>query len=1379
VVARGAVCLALAALLAAPAWGAPSQVDALLARSERDPEGARRGLSELAARKLEPAERLEVDLAWPLILERCGQASRARAAWRQLLAEGIDVASELLRLEGARLEVHHGPTAPGSRPTIELRGRRTGPVALRLYRVDSTRFRDTIERARGLFAHLNAPPPAALTKLAQWSVPALVPGTPARTAAPVQLSVGLYLLVVEARGVARPIPLHVSGTAALVRRGSGKGLVWLVERATGLPIPRLALEAHDALGRPLAKLGVTGWEERDVGVLRYEGDAPWAIGWRGADLVRVRLLPQRPLPEAPNEALWTDLPRYRAGAPLHARRLEGRVPLKLLTPDGLVWASAQEPVLIHRLPPWAPSGRWEVRAGRAGVGVWVDPPDDPDVRLEVEFGEGALRLRASVRGGFPLRGRRVRYALQAWPAAPTWEGDRARPLAPHAPRRTGEGPRMLASGEVVLDGHGTASVPLPPRGSRWTVLRAQAWLEDGALRARAQAQTNTGPKLALQLTTGRRLVRPNQVIPVRLVAIDRRGERVPRQAVILRAGPGRGSKPWIERSLRTNERGSAETSLSLNQRGPASLEVLSPDRSATARAALWLSDPPAARPAERLELLLGRQKATSTAALGLLPFARGATLLTAEGRRVLSTRTYSVMDAQLPLLFPLPPPPGGRFALHVFHGDAWQREAVDLEAGPDPLDIRVHTSQAQPGGEVPVRVVVRRRSRSGSLDPVASRLLITLHPVGTARWLDRAPTAHAAVTGVRGEGEVDLVSVAQVASGTFRTLAADLGSRTSKAGAGQVTLRAPTATGRYWVRVEARDAMGGRGVAWAATYVRAPLRLAVTGPAHLVEGDASQLVIEFESEREAPLTLRWKVAGLAFDAPQIQGTRPRLEGDPGAAALALLPTRRARVVLPFRAPKPGRFEVHLEAKRGDEQLRKTFAFDVHVGGLPESTHGSGVIQPGRRRTRVTLTAPTGLVPMSASLHVCVDPEPLTALLAGLAELERAPGLLARLEAASVRRLLRVLWLRRRIGLSYPAGGASWDETRRCLIAARDASGGWGSETLDLGLALGRLVELGVRVPAPLLLPARETARTSSRPEAPLALALLDGPPAGIGPAPAEAGARVYWAAASGSVAAVASAIPAPADPALPLLPAAHLLEGLLSRPRPDQAQVRATLFNQLFAAREGAGWRDVRVAGAALRSLLQRALADKELEGVRIETRLEGRVVRSAYAGGGLADWPSPLQRQDPLVTRGTRLEFRVRGAKQPLPYSWQVEGRVRLDPKNPPRVNGLRIARRRTPPGPLRPGQRFTIQIDVADLTGHLPPEVLLELPLPGGCRLLRAPPDAVVERGLLLLPVRSTHLSLEFLAHLPGTYRALPVRARSHHHWGVSAEDRIIVAE
>ncbi|MGE0709121.1 MAG: hypothetical protein AB7N76_00505 [Planctomycetota bacterium] len=1376
---RGAL-LTLILLLGAPVARAQDQ----------DQDASVADIEARLAGELDLAERLALERARARALEGCGRRSDAARAYRDLLARGVDAASELLRLEGARLEVSfERPLAPRHKLDLVLTGERCGEVELRLYRVDPARIRERAQRpGAALFPLLRAPPAAALSRLARWRAPAPAPDAPVRTRTPNALPAGLYLLVVEARGVARPVSLHVPATAALVRRGAGDGLLWLVERATGRPVPGLALARLDALGRRLGPLGTTGAAADEEGLLRYEGDAPWAMGWRDeGDLVLAPLLPPRAPGAGPARGLWSDRPAARAGEALHLASLAGGRGLRLLTPAGEEWQALPpgRTTLEATLPRWAPAGTWSLVQGEERLPLAVAPAATPEVALEAELvGEPPqLALRATLAGGYPLAGARLSYRADLLPARPEWQPRGPRPLPPHAPRLAPEAaPRALARGELVLDEAGQASVPLPAAGAAGhALLLARATLRDGPLRAEAFAARDLGPARALYLEPERRLARPNQVVALRFLAIDRDGRPLRELPVLLRAGPDgdEGAEPWLERGLRTGADGWGRTTLSLAQRGGVRLDLRAApvgSQSVSARASLWLSEPELSQPAPALDLLLERREEQRARALALLPFARGAALLTAEAEDLLGTRVLQARDPQVPLELPAPPPPGARFVLHAYHRDAWEQAAVELPVGPAPLEVTVEGGVAALGSELALEVHVGRRSPEG-VSPAPARLLASLHPAGAAGWLDRAAEPDPLRLGVRGAEPAG--EAAPVASLALTTLGADLRRVTDARGAATVHLAAPPGPGEHWVRVEARDAEGGRGVGWARVLVRAPLRLRLRAPAHLVEEDASELALELESDRPAPLLLSWSASGLAFGAPQVEGAHPRLGEDPGRNTLALAAAERARVRIPVRAQRPGRYPLRFVLARAGEDpasVEATAELVVRVAGLPEERAGAGVVSPERKRARETLEAPRGLVPQTAVLELAADPEPLTALLTGLAALEARPGLLARLEAASVRRLLPALWARRKPALPLPPDPAPWDGLRHALFATGTAQGDHGAETLDLGLALLRLRDLGVRVPAALIAPVGTAARLSAEPQALLARpASASQLAAGLSPDEA-----VFAAAADPTPEALAQARAGAA--ALTTTAArAELLGLLVERPRAEDAPLREELLASVLAARHGAGWPDPRDAGAALRALLRLALAEAEAPGVRVEAHRESEPLLKSFSGAGLREWQGVVTRADPQAGTGTRLSLRVWDARRPVPYSWALRGLVRCAPDAPPEQHGLRVERALLPRGRLRPGQRLTLQVDVGDLEGDLPAGLELEVPLPGGCALLTAPADAALEDGVLRLTPRSSRTTVELLAHVPGDYRLLPARARSLRdpaRRGTSAAARVRIA-
>ena len=1415
-------------------------------RSERAAAAARAAdplaaLGALAGERQAGAEdRLAAELALADALARAGRRSEAAAAWRTLLAAGIDCASELLALEGARLSVSlAAPPEAGAPLQVSLEGGGSGPVQLALYQVDAPRLRQELSSApRGLFALLRAPPPATLRRLAAWGAAAPSAGAPIRSVSPEPLPRGLYLLVVEARGVARPCPLSVPSAAWTLRRGAGEGLLWVVERGgpqQGEPLSELSFRALDRLGYPQEELGETRGPGPEAGLLPYPSEAPWACAWRlGSEggprggLVLVELLASRPPPRPPLAA-WLSEGRLQAGERLAAwsgGRGGGdpRLVWELLAPGGQVWASRRGEDFALRLPPWAPPGTWVLSRGGAERSLSLGPAAAPEARLEVELVRGAeawrVELQGALAGGYALAGAEVTWRARLHPAAPVWEPAGLRPQPLHAPRLLHGPGKTVAEGRVVLDAEGRASLSLPREDASWALLSLEAELWGG--RVRAHTSGVAGPAQAIGVSPERALLPARAPLPVTLRWIDRAGEGLPRPEfrLVLRDEAG---QELAARELRGDESGRAKTSFSLDLQGRVLLEAriaegVPHEAGLRGQARVWLEDPeglaaPSGAPPRGIELLLAAALPGSPArALARFPRA-GFVLRTRERATLLDARVLRLRRPQLAW----DPEPEGRLVLQHFAGE-WLGCEEPRAQPQRPLEVRVSGGVAAVGSALSLRAQVR-----SSRGPEPAALMLEVYRPEGARWRDRLPGEAPHLPG----GVASRSDPAPLASGSASgadALAADSRSAPAwvlprpvfvsaghRAPSGRLELEVPAGElppGRYWARVEAIGAGGeaggegegeARGVGWTRCEVAAPWELRLSAPDHLVVGDASELVLELSAATPAETLLRWEAPGLALGEPRLSGLAPRLGVDPGRRALALGPGARGRLRFPIKALQPGSHELSflLQDARGHDLVSARARLEVRPRGLVWWRAQSGAV-PAKGRAQLELDMPRGVVPSTARLEATFDPEPLTALLAGLERLEAHPGSLrAPLEAALIRQRLPEIALARRLAHSPPQAPWRIDELLQRAAALWESPGAWGSLTPDLAVALARLQARGLPVSTSLLrgpweaLAAQEAAAPG---DARAAFALRLGRRAAAFPATPSGAlyAALAAAEAQGPLSELPDALVAEALAAEPHLEdpleRAELLAFLAERGIAPALEAR--LLEEVLSARSGPGWDDPALAGAALRALAALALRPPpgagpaaqhlELPSVGFSLLLEGRKLYEGWAGAGLERWPGPLRLASTRFGPGSRLQLRSRETREPVRYALRAGGVVREE-EPAPRREGLGIARALSA-AQARVGQRLRLVVRVEAAEGAAPlgsRGLRLELPLPGGCRPFDPLVAAEVREGVLYLDARGPTCEVELLAAHPGTYRLLPARAWARGGWGTSDEATLEVLD
>ncbi|MCO5169128.1 MAG: hypothetical protein M9894_22525 [Planctomycetes bacterium] len=1409
------IAAALAGLVAPAARADDAALAALEARAQDDPDAALLALEQvLRTDDLAPDARRRAERLRPRLLQAVGRLEDARAAWLALQRHGEDVAAPLLALAGARLRVDHTPPLAGAPLALTLEGERTGPLALRLYRVSAAGLRAAVEAEpdRGLDRHLRAPPSSALTRLGEWQAPEPGPGAPVTTSTPAPLEPGVFLLTVTARGVSVPLPLVLTRAVAV----TGDGLLWLVDREEGAPLGRVAFRALGADGVVGRALGRTSAE----GLLRVTGDAPAALAWleQGEPLPLVVPLPPpaAPPPAAP-PALALDLPVHRPGQVVRARAVglprDAPAQARLVDPRGVPVRAANAAVdgagvaeVALALPPEAPPGAWTLEVGPARGLVRVLPAPAPGVEVTltappalVTAGPARLQARVEVRlvTGQPLAGRAVRWAVRAAdadaPAAP-----RPGPLPPFA--LVARGPaRTLAAGEAALDARGEAALDVAlPALDRPTLLRVEAEALPGALPAGAApaavAFVAAGPRdLLVDLRPARRVGAPTESVEVVVRGSRLDGSPAAREDLALTIEQGGRSE---RRTLRVGPDGLARATVLLEAPGEVALRLAGGDGVAAvdsvrvlAPAAPVDAAPPDAVPgAARLVLEAPLAPGAADAPLLCeLPFERGAALVTCDGA---PPQVVVVRGGRARVVVPA----GERQAvLTAVRGGRVLEARARIDAPPARLGVDARAE----GTGASVRVT--GPDGGGRLAGASGWLF----PEATARLLARGDLH------LEGDDATRAAPAPALAWPALSCLGGDAGWTN---GLGLGALRLPEVVEPAWLRVTAHDRRGQAGAAWCALRPEAaPLRVALAGPAHVVDGDRVEVAarVDLPDARALPagaaLRVTWKGEGLEVRSPRVEGARTLLLGDPGALALRLEPAASLRVLLPALVasgppgPSPGRvrLEVRVEVEGAGVVATGAWAAPARARGRVERAAFAGEVPPDGVVTHV-LDLPRDAV--AARLELTVDPDPATAALAGAAALEASPDpLRGPLRALLARRRVAALLRARR--LAPPARAdlpPRWPDDRQddaallaralgALAACRDADGAWGPATSSLSAALAEARAEGLPVPDALVDPA--LAALERRPDlahpdlahdgrALLALALagrLDPGRADAAGAPPDQRpliARALALAGAPREAEDALAAAVAGAPALTRVEArAELL--LLLAGRGELQGLQAELLAAVLAARAGPGWSDPDDAGAAVRALALVAGAEADAPGTRVDAALEGREVLSTWSGAGLAEWTGPAVVDGPLVVRRARLELRARG---PRPARFAGCAVTLVRDAGPPLARGLALTRRlerqgtggsREPIGVagVVPGDVVRLVVELSAPAGGALAldDLLLEVPLPGGCLLVGAPPGARLEAGVLVLAPLAARVELDLLAVLPGEHRLLRARARA----------------
>lgn len=1405
-------CLALALAAGSVARGqivppAPRPRSAEVARLGAGPDALKGLLAYRARPKLGADEALACELAIAQALWAAGRRSEALQRWSTLLAEGVDTSPELLAAEGAKLRAALlVPPREGQALRLVLRGSGTGPVRVGLYRVDPVRLRRALPASRGLLALLRAPPANALHRVAAWTSPAPTEG-PQISVSPKPLARGVYLLVLEARGVRAPLPVLVPSAATLVRRGAGEGALWVVERQAplaGQVIPGLEFTALDASGRPQGTLGLTGSKGAERGLLRYQSEAPWALAWRdpspGAGpeggLVLVRLLQSRP-PALPRLNAWRSAGEVSPEEPFVAWALERdpRRPWELRTPSGRTWVqrTGNRADFDLRLPAWAPPGTWTVHRGGARAPLELRPGGTPGLRLGAEISRGAaawkLSLEGGVAGGYPLAGVEVAWRARLLPAQPLWSPSGARPLAPHAARLRAGQEQVLGGGRLRLDAAGRGGVSFPRPKGEWGILLVEAHLV-GGVRASARASEVEGPVEAVAVIPAQRLVASRSPVPIELRWIDREGRGKPRAefAVALEAG-----EFSTQREVRADERGRGRTSFSVDRHGPIWISAGARGGGQPRdRVQVWLEDlerlaaAPAAPPSGIQLLRAAARPGHEERALARFPRGAVDVLRTREGAAL---ETAEVLRLRRGKLAWTPGQPADRLALHHFGAEGWAQHLEPWRPDPEPLRLL-----AEAGGVAAVGspLVIHAEVYRGK-EPREALCSLELFPEAEARWRDRLGEASlgedASQVQVRGLADPALArresSVGPIGSAlpAPQRVFARGGLRARE---GLLQVEVPTDSlrpGVYWARVEARregaeSGPGEAGVTWARCELRSPWRLELNAPLHAVVGDEGEFVLELAASQPQATRLRWEAPGLALGEPRVSGVAPRLGVDPGGNALALTAGARGRVAFKFKALKAGAHALRfrLQGAGGGDLAELQATLEVRPRGLWWWERQSGFV-PKKGRERLKLAMPRGVVPATARLEAALDPDLLTALLAGLGELEAHPGgLRAPLEASLVRLTLPQIVLKRRLKARIPA--APW--RLGDLLQRAAALDSWRGPGPSLAVALLRLRAGGAPVPRSLI---RSALRglDPSQPRAAFALR-LGGRPAAFPEGASGTLYRVLTAVETGGelpdelLAELLAAEPALTDP----LERAELLALLVRRNLAEPLQRR--LLREALSARSGPEWEDPAQAGAVLRALAVLALrppknagaAAKHLElpAVGVELKWEGKPLLKTWSGAGLERWAGFLRHDARRLSPGARISLRTRATQAEVPYAIRAGGVV-AEEAPAPRIEGIAVERTLSAGpqalGSLALGRRLQLTIELS----ALPPGTRLEVPLPGGCRLAAQRPDVTLRDGVLHLEPSSPQVVIDLVTRHPGRYRVLPARARARDgSWGTSDE-------
>ncbi|MEZ6188971.1 MAG: hypothetical protein R3F62_28695 [Planctomycetota bacterium] len=1322
----------LGVLVVATAWAQ----DPLEAARGLEPGQGLERVEALLAGELPPPTRIEARRLRAELLARLSRLAEAQAAWEGLLEEGVDVAPELLRLSGAELELRlASPTIRSARASdLTLWGRATGPLAVRLYRVDAARFRDEVG-VRALGARLRAPPRTALTRVEAWSAPALADEEHTLRLPP--LEPGLYLIAAECRGVRVTRPLFVHDAQVGVTRDV-RGLRVVVWGADGAPREALSWALLDAGWRELDEVGAQGPLLRAL-----EPRARVALAWVDEAPVVVALPDPVSRPPVPAR-LVPELARYRPGQDVRVEVRGGRAlaPLRLLAPSGVEVARTLVgppyggvSVVRLELPDYAPPGRWTVE--HAGTEVTLEVAPRPSGLRELVAQAPAasqeerpvveLRGRWARRG--PLSGAEVVLAATWTPAS--WEVGAAGPLPPWRAGAGGEA-QPLEAPSATLDAAGRATVELPtPPGTG--VVRVRAWLRDAPEDATWVAFAWGRADLALRLD-GPAVVSKDTSFHLEGSLASLSGEgRALRPALLEVRGP----TSWNV-DLRSDRDGGLRPRLVLPQPGRYRATLRAEDdagRSVTvAHEVLAVAGPvePAVAPDAEASAVL-RREGEALEVVVARPGARGLAVL----ERWVEGGEPTVWEAPVEagvLRARVPAEPGTRVrvALLADGGVAWVELAEAPRAG---VVVPVLTVGAE--GYVHTRL-------EGEGRPVAGRVWVTaLDPLAARDAARRGGAPWAAeAQGARGSEAISL-----------------------PAGGAEFVL--PPLVGAHdWVHVVARTAEGAFGEAWLERGAPPARSVTLDAPAHLVEGDTADVVLRVDAGLPGAWRVSWEEDGVDLGQPRIlAGGRVDPSRSVGARELALDldggPLRLGFTLRARRGVEASQAWVRVRALSEDGALALTAEAEVLLiePGVWHVARWTGFAQPGVDATW-PLPAPARARVGRTRLEVVGTPDWATAGYVALRALEHDPRPLAGLYGVRAEEALRGAFRARR--LQPPR----WDPATRPSLAgflprlalSWDPDDAWGCHTADLALELVRLDQAGFAVPPGLRRRALEALDGRSAPVALLARAL------------------------AGTLQGVTVPDPerTPAD-ALPLL--AHALHetGPPARERlvleralaaRDQLTARGAialwdalreagevppldLLTDALEDRAGATWLSPATTGVAVSALAEATRASTEEPGELVRVFVEEARVAEAWSGGGLSEWPASLRLGEAVLRPGQTL--RVEAKRGPVQCAAVFRARVQR-----PQPGGAPVARsfRGVSEGPVARvplGARFEL---VVELDRDPEPGDLLEVPLPGGCRLADPLPDVRLRDGSLWLAPARRSIRLPLLATVPGAYRVCPTR-------------------
>lgn len=698
----------------------------------------------------------------------------------------------------------------------------------------------------------------------------------------------------------------------------------------------------------------------------------------------------------------------------------------------------------------------------------------------------------------PIPGARIEWSVEAEPFAPTFLPDPSLPWFGAAPPATLEPASRVAGGRARSDAAGRARLAFPvevlpsgasrPEGESF-LIRARATdpagrVGEGTLRVRAG-----GAALFLKIAAEGE-VQPGSPVPLRLQATDVEGRPAAADVEVAVAGStgrtilgrvrldadGQGTLEWTPQGAGPYR---LEASAA-GPRGPAARAFRTVEASAPAVATLRVgTDRTRYRPGERARLRIRTPRGGCDV------------LLTLEGREVVRRVVVSCPSTDTRLDLPVGEDLAPGFRLRAATLRDFALEADEQEVLVPALG-RVLAVQVEPiSPPVPGRAGrLRIHTKDGEGRPVEAEVSLSLtgpetsetpRSPGLATWffgspsrslvgLDTSldfsfPTAGEPVATPRREPPAPASAPNLLPHRPRETAFWSSDLRTGPEGTAELALAWPSRPGTWVLIARALAAGGTMGEAVAEVDLRQRLRLGLSGPAFLTEGDDARFTAHLANLDSGPLAVHAvaSASGVRLDgATEVDVAVPKAGQEDWTLSVA--------------TGSPGAAEVQVVVEGPGLRERATRAFQVLRNGLLREQVQAGGLE-GMAAPRLP-APPEGAT--RRRLDVQLSPGLAGVLATATASLASAPrsseGLVSRCAPAS--NLLRAL---RDLSLPRPAFAARFgtlvDESLRALQETQHADGGWGwypearSEPRMTAYVLQGLVGLrqaGHGVPAPMV-----------------------------------------------------------------------------------------------------------------------------------------------------------------------------------------------------------------------------------------------------------------------------------------------------------------------